>query len=118
MGDPNAEAIEWYVEEAQRLLEDQQRRAEALRSRGGQVAGFAAAVLALVAGNASPLLGAASGHARLVVGLALLAAMACLTLAVTVAIWGVMRPQPFVAMAADEITAFTSNRFLEEPDLC
>jgi hypothetical protein len=38
--EPNPAAIAWYVEEAQRLLEEQQRRAESLRTRGGQLAGF------------------------------------------------------------------------------
>lgn len=49
---PNPEAIAWYVEEAQRLLEDQQRWVESLRTRGGQIAGFGAAVLALIGSNA------------------------------------------------------------------
>lgn len=115
--EPNAEAIRWYVEEAQRLLEDQQRRAESLKSRGGQVGGFAAAVLALIAGNAATVLGAAEGSARVVIGIALLAAMVGLAFAVALAIWSVMRPQAFVSMAADEITAFTSKRFLHEADL-
>jgi hypothetical protein len=53
---PNPEAIAWYVEEAQRLLEDQQRRAESLRTRGGQVAGFGAVFLALIGGNATKIL--------------------------------------------------------------
>lgn len=56
-GEPNPEAIAWYVEEAQHLLEDQQRRAESLRTRGGQIAGFGATVLALIGGNASQLVG-------------------------------------------------------------
>lgn len=117
MGEPNAEAIAWYVEEAQRLLEDQQRRAESLKSRGSQVGGFGAAVLALIAGNAATILGAVEGSVRAVIGVALLAAMTCLALAVILAIWSVMRPRSFVAVAADEITAFTSDRFLHEPDL-
>ena len=31
----NSEAIAWYVEESQRLLEDRQRRAESLQTRAG-----------------------------------------------------------------------------------
>jgi len=52
-----------HVEEAQRLLEDQQRRAESLRTRGGQIAGFGAAVLALIGGNATSLLAACDCYA-------------------------------------------------------
>jgi len=114
---PNPEAIAWYVEEAQRLLEDQQRRAESLRTRGGQVAGFGAAVLALIGGNAAEILESAGGCTRFAIGLALIAAAVCLACAVAVAIWGVIRPQPFAAISADEIANYTSDRFLSEPDL-
>jgi hypothetical protein len=115
--DPNPVAIAWHVEEAQRLLEDQQRRAESLRTRGGQIAGFGAAVLALIGGNAGTILNASQGSARVVVGAALLAAVICLTVAVAVAIWGVILPRPFVAIAAEEVTNYRSDRFLAEPDL-
>ena len=64
---PNPEAIAWYVEEAQRLLEDQQRSMESLRTRGGQLAAFGAAVLALVGGNAGQLIEAVKGPAQAVV---------------------------------------------------
>jgi hypothetical protein len=114
---PNPAAIAWYVEEAQRLLEDQQRRAELLRARGGQIAGFGAAVLALIGGNAATILEATNGSVRTWIGMALLAALTCLAVAVAVAIWGAIKPRPFVALAADEITNYTSRRFLNEPDL-
>lgn len=115
--EPNPAAIAWYVEEAQRLLEDQQRRAESLKTRAGQIAGFGAAVLALTAGNASTILTSPDGSSRVIVGAALLAAALCLTTAVAVAIWGVVRPQSFATVAADEITTYASDRFLVEPDL-
>jgi hypothetical protein len=115
--EPNPAAIAWYVEEAQWLLESQQRHAESLRTRGGQIAGFGAAVLALIGGNAATILRAAEGSARLAIGAALLAAVLCLAAAVAVAIWGVVRPQPFAVIAADEITNYTSERFLNEPDV-
>ena len=38
-------------------------------------------------------------------------------MAVSVAVWGVSTPKPFVELAADEITVYASDRFLEEPDL-
>jgi hypothetical protein len=113
----NPAAIAWYVEEAQRLLEDQQRRAESLRTRGGQVAGFAAAVLALIGGNAGAILAAVEGPGRVAIGAALLTAVLCLTAAVAIAIWGVIRPRSFAAIAPDEITNYTSERFLNEPDV-
>jgi hypothetical protein len=115
--EPNPEAITWYVEEAQRLLENQQRRTELLRTRGGQIAGFGAAVFALIGGNAGTILEVAAGPARVAIGMTLLAAVICLVAAVAVAIWGVIKPRPFVSVAADEITIYASERFLAEPDL-
>ena len=69
---PNPEAIAWYVGEAQRLLEDQQRRAESLRTRGGQIAGFGAAVLALIGGNAGELLHGLDGAAHVIADFSLI----------------------------------------------
>lgn len=115
--EPNPAAIAWYVEEAQRLLEDQQRRAESLRTRGGQVAGFGAAVFALIGGNAGSVLGATEGSARVAVGVALLIAVTSLAAAVALAIWGIVKPRPFAVITADEIANYTSDRLLSEPDL-
>jgi hypothetical protein len=115
--DPNPIAIAWYVEEAQRLLEDQQRRAESLRTRGGQVAGFGAVFLALIGGNAAEILETVDGRAGAVVGAALLGAALCLAGSVVVAVVGVIKPQPFATISADEITNYLSDRFLNEPDL-
>lgn len=115
--EPNSAAIAWYVEEAQRLLEDQQRRTESFKTRGGQVAGFSAAALALIGGNAGAILGASEGPVRLAIGAALLAAVVCLATAVAIAVWGVLKPRPFIAINADEIANYTSERFLGEPDL-
>ena len=110
-------AIAWYVEEAQRLLEDQQRRAESLRARGAQIAGFEAAVLVLIGSSIGTVLEVVAGPTRIMLGAMLLAAVICLAAAVVVAIWGVIKPQPFVSVAADEITVYASERFLTEPDL-
>jgi hypothetical protein len=48
---PNPEAIAWYVEKSERLLDDLRERVLAQRARGGQLAGFSGAVLALVVAN-------------------------------------------------------------------
>jgi hypothetical protein len=115
--EPNPAAIAWYVEDAQRLLEDQQRRAESLRTRGGQVAGFGAVLLALIGGNVAQILGAVDGWDGIAVGVALLGAALCLATSVVVAVVGVIKPQPFATISADEVTNYLSDRFLDEPDL-
>jgi hypothetical protein len=115
--EPNPEAVAWYVEEAQRLLEDQQRRVESLRTRGGQVAGFGAAVLALIGGNAITLLDIFDRSIRTVAGAALVSSAFCLAAAVAIAIWGVLRPGAYAAISAEETTNYTRARFLAEPEL-
>lgn len=114
---PNPEAIAWYVEEAQRVLEDQQRRSESLRTRGGQIAGFGATVLALIGGNVTKLLDALDGCARIVVGLGFIAAALFLAAAVAVAIWGTLKPKTYATISSDELQLYGSDRFLNEPDL-
>jgi len=52
---PNPEAIAWYVQRAENLLDDLRDRVQSLRSRGGQLAGFSGAVIALAGAN--PYLG-------------------------------------------------------------
>jgi hypothetical protein len=117
VGTPNREAIAWYVEQAQRLLEDQQRRAESLRTRGGQIAGFGAAVLALIGANAVKMLESVHGRPHTYVGIALIGAALGLAASVAVAVIGAIRPKTSAAISADEIANYTSNRFLTEPDL-
>lgn len=112
---PNPEAIAWYVEEAQRLLEDQQRRAESLRTRGGQIAGFGAAVLALIVGSMFGLLGELGEGTRVIVGVELGMAGLLLAVAVATAIWGTLRPRGFAEISAEEIFRFTAEPFLLSP---
>jgi hypothetical protein len=113
----NPEAIAWYVEEAQRLLEDQQRRAESLRTRGGQLAGFGAVFLALIGSNAAKILHESHGCDRTEIAVALIIAGLCLVASVAVAVIGVIKPQSYAAISADEITNYLSDRFLTESDL-
>jgi hypothetical protein len=113
----NSKAVAWYVEEAQRLLEDQQRRAESLRTRGGQIAGFGAVFLALIGGNAAKILHESHGCDRTAIGVTLIIAAICLVASVAVAVVGVIKPQSYAAISADEISNYLSDRFLSEPDL-
>lgn len=115
--EPNPTAIAWYVEEAQRLLEEQQRRAESLRVRGGQIAGFGAAVLVLIGGNVAELPVALDGFGGAIVGVAFCGASLLLTCAVAIAIWGSLRPKIFGSISAHEVAIYTSERLLDEPDL-
>jgi hypothetical protein len=81
------------------------------------VAGFGAAVLALIGGNTTVLLDALEGPPRLVVGVALVAAAFSLATAVAVAIWGALRPKAHAVISAEETSHYTSRRFVNEPEL-
>jgi hypothetical protein len=113
----NSEAIAWYVEESQRLLEDQQRRAESLRTRGGQIAGFGALFLALIGSNTSTVLHEAHGGFRVAIGVVLFISAVCLVVSVAVAVLGMTRHRTLVTISADEIANFMTDPFLEAPDL-
>jgi len=53
---PNPDAIAWYVSQAEAVLDDLRERVQSLRSRASQLAGFTAAVVALVGGSAERIL--------------------------------------------------------------
>jgi hypothetical protein len=114
---PNPEAIAWYVEKSEGLLEDLRARVLAQRVRGGQLAGFAGAVLALVGANVEPVLDALSGSARAVAGVALLLGGLLLIASLATALRGTLLPQPVSDISADEVANYTSERFTREPDL-
>jgi hypothetical protein len=113
----NREAIAWYVEEAQRLLEEQQRRAESLRTRGGQIAGFGALFLVLIGGNASRILHESHGGMRFAIGVVLIGSALCLVVSVAVAVFGMNRPRTYATISADEIANYLTEPFLDAPEL-
>lgn len=81
------------------------------------MAGFGAVFLALIGGNAVKILEAVDGCAGVLIGATLIAASLCLAASVAVAVVGVIKPQSFASISADEITNYLSDRFLSEPDL-
>ncbi len=104
--------------QAEALLDDLRERVQSLRSRGGQLAGFAAAVVALVGGNADRILTALGGVPRDVAGIALLAGTALLITALVSSILGApFRSQLVSDISAQEIANYTTERFTHEPDL-
>ena len=113
----NSEAIAWYVEEAQRLLEEQQRRAESLQTRAGQIAGFGALLLAVIGGNTTRILGESHGAGRVVIAVMLIAAALCLAVSIAVAVIGVNRPQSYATISSDEIANYLTDSFLDAPEL-
>jgi predicted PurR-regulated permease PerM len=113
----NSEAIAWYVEEAQRLLEEQQRRTESLQTRAGQIAGFGAVLLALIGGNAASILHAAHGSLRTVIAVTLILAALCLAAPVAVAVKGVSSQGANLTVSTNEIANYLTAPFLDAPEL-
>ncbi len=115
--EPNPEAIAWYVKRAEGLLDDLRERVQSLRSRGGQLAGFSGAVIALVGANAESMLEAVHHAARIASGMALLAGTIFLVLAFVTALRGTLLPGLVSDISAQEVANYTTERFTHEPDL-
>jgi hypothetical protein len=114
----NAEAIAWYVEQAEALLEHLRSRAQSLRSRAGQLGGFAAAIIALIGGNADRIIGDLCGVPRVAVGVALLIGTVLLVGSLLYAVIGAaFRPHLIAGISAREVANYTTERFTHEPDL-
>jgi hypothetical protein len=114
----NPEAIAWYVEQAEGLLDHLRFRAQSLRSRAGQLAGFSAAVVALVGGNSDRIISDLSGVPQAIAGIALLVGAALLVAALVYAIIGAaFRPHLISGISAREIANYTTERFTHEPEL-
>jgi len=114
---PNPEAIAWYVQRSESLLDDLRERVQSLRSRGGQLAGFSGAVLALVGANADRILESLHGCGRDAAGIALLIGAVFLIAAFVTALRGTLLPQLVSDISAREIANYTTERFTHEPDL-
>lgn len=116
--EPNPEAIAWYVAQAEAALGDLQVRVQAIRSRAGQLAGFAAAVIVLVGGNADRIVGGLVGAPRIVAGVALLAATALFVASIGSAVFSIpLRSQSIFDVSGREVANYATARFTHEPDL-
>lgn len=115
---PNPEAIAWYVGQAEALLDEVRSRAQSLRVRGGQLAGFAAAVVAIVGGNADRILGALGSTGSVAAGLALITGTFLLVASIAQVVLGVpFRPEAVSDLSAREIANYTTERFTHELEL-
>ena len=113
----NPAAIAWYLERSERLLDDLRDRVQALRVRGGQIAGFSGAVLALAGANVEPLLDVLHGIARDCAGAALLLGVFLLVAALVTALRGSLLPRLVSQVSAEEVLLYASERFTHEADL-
>jgi hypothetical protein len=113
----NPEAIAWYLQRSEALLDDLRERVQSLRSRGGQLAGFSGAVLALAGANAEPILDALHGVSRTIAGIALLLGAILLIGAFVRALHGTLLPKLVSDISAQEVANYLTERFTHEADL-
>lgn len=115
--DPNPEAIAWYVEKSEGLLGDLRDEVQSFRARGGQLAGFSGAVLALAGSNADSILHALHGAARDIAGASLLIGFILLIASLVAALRGTLLPRPVTDISPSEVANFAARRFTQEADL-
>jgi hypothetical protein len=115
--EPNPDAIAWYLQRAEGLLEDLRDRVQLLRSRGGQLAGFTGAIIALVGANAESMLTAVDHSARAAMGVSLLAGTVLLILAFVFALRTALLPHLVSDLSDEEVANYLTERFTSEPDL-
>lgn len=115
--EPNPEAIAWYVQRAENLLDDLRGRVQSLRARGGQLAGFSGAVIALVGANAESMLGAVDHAARVAIGISLLVGTIMLIAAFVTALRGTLLMHLVSDISGQEVANYVTERFTHEPDI-
>jgi hypothetical protein len=116
-GEPNPEAIAWYVGRSEDLLDGLRERVQSLRTRGGQLAGFSGAVLALAGANVESVLSAVHGASRDCAGACLLVGVLLLVASLVTALRGTLMPELIPRISIEEVANYTSERFIAEPDL-
>ncbi|HEY2052759.1 MAG TPA: hypothetical protein VGH14_02370 [Solirubrobacterales bacterium] len=113
----NPEAIAWYLERSEGLLGDLREQVQSLRVRGGQIAGFSGAVLALAGANVPSILQALHGAARGSAGISLLIGVLLLVGALVAGLRGTLVPELVSEISGAEVANYRTERFTHEPDL-
>jgi hypothetical protein len=116
-GEPNPEAIAWYLTRSLEHMGDLRERVRSLRARGGQLVGFSGAVLALAGANVDSALTGLHGVMRYAAGIFLLAGVLMLVAALVTALRGTPARGFVSDLSAEEVANYTADRFIREPDL-
>lgn len=114
---PNPEAIAWYLLRSEDLLDDLRDRVQSLRTRGGQLAGFSGAILALAGANVGSVLSSLHGVPRDGAGIFLLIAVLLLVASLVTALDGTLMPRLVSDISAEEVSNYASERFTHEAEL-
>lgn len=112
---PNPEAVEELLRIVERLTADERARGQGLDSKTSTLAGFAGTILALTATLGGQLFQGDLGAAEVPTRILFIASVTALAAAATLAVVGVLQPQPRLAVSMDEIERFCDFPLLGSP---
>jgi hypothetical protein len=111
----NDDSVAWITSNALALLEDQQRRAESLQTRAGQIAGFAGATVALGAPIGLKALDRLDGCDQIITAGIYFAGVAALAMTIVLSVIFVLIPVGHYAIQASEISHYINDeRFVTQ----
>lgn len=103
---PNPQGVEELLKTVERFVADERTRGQGLDAKTSTLAGFAGTILALTATLGGQLFQNDLGDAEVLFRALFIASVIALALAAALAVGGVLRPQPRLAVEMEEIEAF------------
>lgn len=103
---PNPEAVDELLKTVERFVADERLRGQGLDTKTSTLAGFSGTILALTATLGGQLFQSDLGHAEILFRALFIASVVALALAAGLAVGGVLRPQPRLAVDIEDIEAF------------
>jgi hypothetical protein len=112
---PNPEAVDELLELVHRLMSDERTRGQTIDTKTSTLAGFSGAILALTATLGAALFDRRLGSIEPALQGLFVVAVTTLSAAATLAVSGVLRPQPRLSIAIDEIRRFRDFPLIATP---
>ena len=112
---PDPESVDELLGLVHRLMADERARGQALDTKTSTLAGFSGAILALTATLGAALFARDLGTVGIALQVLFVLAVASLAAAATLAVGGVLRPQPRLGIAMDEIRRFKDFPLIAAP---
>ena len=114
---PNPESVEELLGLVHRLMSDERARGQSLDAKTSTLAGFSGAILALTATLGAALFNRDLGTMGFALQCVFVMAVVTLTAAATLAVGGVLRPQPRLSIAIEDIRQFRDFPLIATPKL-
>jgi len=114
---PNPETVEELLKLLHRLVDDERARGQGLDAKTSTLTGFSGAILALTATVGSTLFDRDLGNAAIEIRGLFIAAVIALAVAATVAVGGVLLPQPRLTISLDDVRLFREFPLIAAPKM-